>query len=385
MKMHSYMSTNGYLQSVHIQSQQTLSAIHRLAEEDESIGGYENAVRVALETRKRLDELTNRQPSSLSPSSDEDSALLNSSSSPTPTTAVERLLNGGYKKSKNGDATPPQAGTPMVPEGSSSAFIDPRTAAVLRHRLNLTSGDEVNGLGGGDVSGEESDHSGDGSVLTATTDSGVGLGFDSTNSLTANGNGNGLARTSSTSGSQEPSPTATSFPPTNIPNTKEKKRNSKPTPHPLVDHPDERISSLAKEYTEMEGELTGIGPEYVRWPENITYKNFAVYQLVPTLVYELEYPRTDRYVVLISLQSRILKGASSHNSIRPLYVFEKTVAFFGTFALLYTVTERFILPFTPSPDQSFFRSLLDLALPFMVAYLLLFYIIFGALLPSCSE
>ena len=54
----------------------------------------------------------------------------------------------------------------------------------------------------------------------------------------------------------------------------------------------------------MEGELTGIGPEYVRWPENITYKNFAVYQLVPTLVYELEYPRTDRYVVLISLFSR---------------------------------------------------------------------------------
>ncbi len=35
------------------------------------------------------------------------------------------------------------------------------------------------------------------------------------------------------------------------------------------------------------------------------------------------------------------------------------------------------MPLTPSPDQSFFRSLLDLALPFMVAYLLLFYIIFG--------
>ena len=60
-----------------------------------------------------------------------------------------------------------------------------------------------------------------------------------------------------------------------------------------------------------------------------------------------------------------------------MYVFEKTVATFGTFALLYTVTESFILPLTPTPDQSFFRSLLDLALPFMVAYLLLFYLIFG--------
>jgi hypothetical protein len=58
-------------------------------------------------------------------------------------------------------------------------------------------------------------------------------------------------------------------------------------------------------------------------------------------------------------------------------VFEKTVATFGTFALLYTVTEAFILPLTPTPDQSFARSLLDLALPFMVAYLLVFYLIFG--------
>ena len=64
-------------------------------------------------------------------------------------------------------------------------------------------------------------------------------------------------------------------------------------------------------------------------------------------------------------------------SIRPEYVFEKTVAFMGSFALLYTVTESFIMPLTPSPDQSFFRSLLDLALPFMISYLLLFYIIFG--------
>ena len=61
--------------------------------------------------------------------------------------------------------------------------------------------------------------------------------------------------------------------------------------------------------------------------------------------------------------------------IRPLYVFEKTVATFGTFMLLYSVTEVFILP--KIHHASFFRALLDLALPFMVAYLLLFYIIFG--------
>ena len=61
-----------------------------------------------------------------------------------------------------------------------------------------------------------------------------------------------------------------------------------------------------------------------------------------------------------------------------MYVFEKTVATFGTFALLYTVTESFILPYVPTREQSFARSLLDLALPFMIAYILLFYLIFGA-------
>ncbi|KAI9458108.1 MBOAT, membrane-bound O-acyltransferase family-domain-containing protein [Russula earlei] len=131
------------------------------------------------------------------------------------------------------------------------------------------------------------------------------------------------------------------------------------TSHLLVNHPDPQISALATEYSELESELVSSGPERVRWPENITFKNFAMYQLFPTLVYELEYPRTKR--------------------IRPLYVFEKTAATFGTFALLYTVTETFILPYTnPSPEQSFARTLLDLALPFMLAYLLLFFIIFGA-------
>lgn len=67
------------------------------------------------------------------------------------------------------------------------------------------------------------------------------------------------------------------------------------TSHILVHHPDPRISALATEFSELESELVSSGPERVRWPENITFKNFAVYQLIPTLVYELEYPRTKRY------------------------------------------------------------------------------------------
>jgi sterol O-acyltransferase len=69
------------------------------------------------------------------------------------------------------------------------------------------------------------------------------------------------------------------------------------TSHLLVNHPDPQISALATEFSELESELISSGPERVRWPENITLKNFAVYQLIPTLVYELEYPRTKRYAL----------------------------------------------------------------------------------------
>lgn len=133
----------------------------------------------------------------------------------------------------------------------------------------------------------------------------------------------------------------------------------------LADHPDHQVSDLAKDIIELQGELRSTGPYPVQYPNNITLKNFAVYQLIPSLVYQLEYPRTEK--------------------IRPGYVLEKTVATMGTFALLYTVTESFILPLTPTRDQSFLRSLLDLSLPFMIAYLLLFFIIFECICNGFAE
>lgn len=87
---------------------------------------------------------------------------------------------------------------------------------------------------------------------------------------------------------------------------------------------------------------------------------------------------TDRQVGLPFACSPARLPHSSNPRIRPLYVFEKTVATFGTFALLYTVTEGFIIPQLPTPGTPVWRSILDLAMPFMGALLLLFYIIFGA-------
>ncbi|KAA1470302.1 MBOAT-domain-containing protein [Dentipellis sp. KUC8613] len=215
-------------------------------------------------------------------------------------------LNNGNVTDSSTDASTPPVGTPPLPDGSvvHRSYLDGPTAIALRNRLKAVA---------------QPGSSADGSPRPASPSSDV---------------------------SDHDKPHGV-------------------IPHPLVDHPDEAIAALATEYSELDGELVSTGPEYVRWPENITFKNFAVYQLIPTLVYELEYPRTNR--------------------IRPMYIFEKTVATFGTFALLYTITETFIIPLTPRPDQSFAKSLLDLSMPFMIAYLLLFYIIFECICNGFAE
>ncbi|KAJ7879907.1 MBOAT, membrane-bound O-acyltransferase family-domain-containing protein [Mycena olivaceomarginata] len=251
MKTHSYMTFNGHLQYVSETSQALLQDLRKATE---SAGGWDQAIRDAHAHRAELDARTTQ------------------------------------------DSTP-GIGTPMIPEGASTSYVDIPTAAALRQRLAAVS--------------EESKE----------------------------------AKTTLPDKTDEPV--------------------SSTNPHILVDHPNEGISAMAKDYSELEGELTSHGPYPVTYPNNVTLKNFAVYQLIPTLVYELEYPRTDR--------------------IRPVYLFEKTVATFGTFALLYTVTESFILPLTPSAGDSFFRALLDLSLPFMIAYLLLFYIIFECICNGFAE
>ncbi|KAI1793521.1 MBOAT-domain-containing protein [Ganoderma leucocontextum] len=261
MKMHSYLSTNGELGRVHKQAQPILVQLKKATD---AAGGWDAALQKA------------------------EAAMVQSES-------------------------PVQSGTPDVPEdapvGSTTSYVDARTAITLRQRLQqaVAANKATNRAAGVKTTGTNVDVFGPGGVPT--------------------------------------------YPPT--------------ASEILTHHPDETISSLAKAHVELERELTGSVAGRVRWPANITLRDFAWYQLTPTLVYELEYPRTD--------------------AIRPLYVFEKTVAFFGTFALLYTIVETFIIPLTPTPDQSFARSLLDLALPFMLSYLLLFYIIFECICNGFAE
>ncbi|KAM0747273.1 hypothetical protein T439DRAFT_317962 [Meredithblackwellia eburnea MCA 4105] len=134
----------------------------------------------------------------------------------------------------------------------------------------------------------------------------------------------------------------------------------------LTWHPDDKVASLAAEVAELKEALVSTGVAKVQYPQNVTWANFVDYLLVPTLVYELEYPRTDR--------------------IRPVYVMEKAAATFGTFSLLVLIVEHYILPYNPSVhEHSFLMTALDLAIPFMVNYLLIFYIIFECIANFFAE
>jgi sterol O-acyltransferase len=201
MKMHSYITINGYLQFVSTNSQQVLEELRRATVD---VGGWDEAMATAKAHREELD-----------------------------------AANASISTGSESEWTP--SITPAEPNGNAktSAYASVSTANALRQRLM--------------------DISANSKISTPSVELPE---FSSGHSIDHND-------------SATPSP---------------------PSPHPLVDHPDEKISAIATEYTDMESELTSSGPKYVRWPDNITYKDFTVYQLIPTLVYELEYPRTDRYV-----------------------------------------------------------------------------------------
>lgn len=137
--------------------------------------------------------------------------------------------------------------------------------------------------------------------------------------------------------------------------------------HVLCFSPNESIAQAANDAADLADDLTAHPrapsisstsekiSEPLKYPHNLTYGNFIDYLIVPTLVYELDYPRTQE--------------------IRPLYLLEKTLATFGTFSLLYIITEHYILPVTNArAEMTFWELALDLTTPFMVNYVLIFYI-----------
>lgn len=143
----------------------------------------------------------------------------------------------------NGHGThePTPIGTPPVAEGSSTTYVEVSTASALRQRLKAVTSSHSDSPDSSLKPGDTL-HPQDKSQLSMVNDGSL----------------------------------------------------NKHDPHLLIHHPDPEISAMAKDYSELQSELTSSGPHHVTWPNNITWKNFAMYQLIPTLVYDLEYPRTDR-------------------------------------------------------------------------------------------
>ncbi|KAL0930217.1 sterol o-acyltransferase [Colletotrichum truncatum] len=126
---------------------------------------------------------------------------------------------------------------------------------------------------------------------------------------------------------------------------------------------------------ELKGKATSVLRAY---PNNLTAANHYEYIVLPTVVYELEYPRSD--------------------SIDWYYVAEKTAATFGIIFVMIMVSQAFIYPVVMQtvamkevgmPLAERFRyfpwMLSDLVFPFMMEYLMAWYLIWETILNILAE
>jgi len=104
----------------------------------------------------------------------------------------------------------------------------------------------------------------------------------------------------------------------------------------------------------------------IKYPENVTYTNFLSYLLFPTLVYELQYPRTDR--------------------IRLGYFVEKIFTTAGIFAFLHVVTNKYIVPIVmESPKVTPVEAVANLVIPIFFGHMLVFYLVFDCICNGFAE
>ncbi|CUS12716.1 unnamed protein product [Tuber aestivum] len=138
--------------------------------------------------------------------------------------------------------------------------------------------------------------------------------------------------------------------------------------------------AIMEEVAACDGELSshvegGDGPEVV-YPQNLTWWNYFEYIHFPTVVYELAYPRT--------------------TSINWRYVVEKITATFGVLGVMIVVSQHLILPVVlqthalrllplSSRLQAFPYIILDLVFPFMLEYLMVWYLIWELILNVLAE
>ncbi|KAI8319551.1 hypothetical protein GQ54DRAFT_252720, partial [Martensiomyces pterosporus] len=107
-------------------------------------------------------------------------------------------------------------------------------------------------------------------------------------------------------------------------------------------------------------------PYTVRFPANLTLGNYALFQLCPALVYELEYPRTEK--------------------IRWGYVAEKLAGTAGIFFVFYIVVAHLVIPHLERmPETGILVATLHLMGPMATCWLLFFFITFDSIANGFAE
>lgn len=138
------------------------------------------------------------------------------------------------------------------------------------------------------------------------------------------------------------------------------------------------IKSLEKSRNFCQFELD-CQSEKIPFPSNISVNNFFMYSMFPTVVYQIEYPRTKK--------------------IRWSYVFEKLCAIFGIIFIMMVVAQMFMYPVAmraialrDSGIPIFWdrikqwpHLLLDIVPSFIMMYLLVWYLIWDAILNCIAE
>lgn len=126
----------------------------------------------------------------------------------------------------------------------------------------------------------------------------------------------------------------------------------------------------AKEFEEYKAQLGN-------YPKNVTLGNFFMYTMFPTCVYELEYPRT--------------------KNIRWLFVLKQLLATFGIFACLTIIAEQSMHPISvraailrengslKTRIREYPLVFMEVYAPFMLLYILTFYIIWHSIMNGIAE
>jgi len=103
----------------------------------------------------------------------------------------------------------------------------------------------------------------------------------------------------------------------------------------------------------------------ISYPNNVNFASYCYFLLVPTLVYEANYPRSQR--------------------VRYWYALKEFIQIIGCFFIAYVLFLQFILPVIKENENFIAYDLLRMAIPSIIIWLLGFYALFHCLLNCIAE